>query len=83
VRSTGKIPVHYSRARDRVRLGVDVIKDVHLALRCQKFIGLGMSNPSAIVSTLKDWAEGDCALLGLSLLDINFTQRIGCENSSR
>ena len=83
VRSTGKIPVHFSRASDRVRLGIDVIKDIYLALRCQKFIGLGMSNPSAIVSILKDWAEGDCTLLGPSLLDINFTQTIGCENSSR
>ena len=74
IRSSSKIPVHLSRAADRVRLGADVLKDVHLALRCQKFIGLGMSNPSCIISVLKDWCEGDCILLGPSLLRANFTR---------
>ena len=74
IRSSSKIPVHLSRAADRVRLGADVLKAVHLALRCQKFIGLGMSNPSCIISVLKDWCEGDCILLGPSLLRANFTR---------
>ena len=74
IRSSSKIPVHLSRAADRVRLGADVLKDVHLALRCQKFIGLGMSNPSCIISVLKDWCEGDCILLGPALLRANFTR---------
>ena len=74
IRSSSKIPVHLSRGADRVRLGADVLKDVYLALRCQKFIGLGMSNPSCIISVLKDWCEGDCILLGPSLLRANFAR---------
>jgi protein O-GlcNAc transferase len=74
-RSSSKIPVHLSRAADRVRLGTDVLKDVYLALRCQKFIGLGMSNPSCIISVLKNWCEGDCILLGPSLLRPNFARK--------
>jgi protein O-GlcNAc transferase len=74
IRSSSKIPVHLSRAADRVRLGTDVLKDVYLALRCQKFIGLGMSNPSCIISVLKNWSEGDCILLGPSLLRPNFAR---------
>jgi hypothetical protein len=57
---------------DRVRLGTDVLQDVYLALRCQKFIGLGMPKPSCIISVLKNWCEGDCILLGPSLLRPNF-----------
>jgi hypothetical protein len=47
-----------------------------LALRCQKFAGHGLTNPSCIVSVLKDWAEGDCTLLGPSLLERKFAQRM-------
>ena len=74
-RSSSKIPVHLSRAADRVRLGTDILKDVYLALRCKKFIGLGMSNPSCIISVLKNWCEGDCILLGPSLLRPNFARK--------
>ncbi len=74
VRSNSNVPVHLSRAADRVRLGTDVVKDVYLALRCQKFIGLGMSNPSCIISVLKNWREGDCILLGPFLLRRNLTR---------
>jgi hypothetical protein len=75
IRSSSKIPVHLSCAADRVRLGTDVLQDVYLALRCQKFIGLGMSNPSCIISVLKNWCEGDCILLGPSLLRPNFARK--------
>ena len=74
IRSSSKIPVHLSRAADRVRLGTDILKDVYLALRCKKFIGLGMSNPSCIISVLKNWCEGDCILLGPSLLGFKFAR---------
>jgi protein O-GlcNAc transferase len=75
-RSSSKSAVHHDRAADRIGLGVDVIRDTYLALRCQKFAGHGLTNPSCIVSVLKDWPEGDCTLLGPSLLERKFAQRM-------
>lgn len=71
-RSHDASPVHLGRKEDRVRLGIEIIKDVYLALRCQKFVGLGMSNPSVMIAALRNWAAGDCRLLGPSLLDMRF-----------
>jgi len=76
-RSSTTIPVHLARANDRMKLGIEIVKDTYLALRCQKFVGLGISNPSCIVSVFKDWGDRGCFLLGPSLLDINFGRRIG------
>ena len=78
-RSSTQAPIHLGRGHDRATLGTDILIDTYLALRCQKFVGLGKSNPSCIVSVLKDWGEGDCTLLGPSLLDMNFARRIGRE----
>ncbi len=75
-RSSGKTAVHHDRATDHVRLGVEVIKDAYLALRCQKFVGHGLSNPACFVSVLKDWEEGACILFGPTLLERNFAQRM-------
>jgi hypothetical protein len=71
-RSTNKNAVHHDFTADCIRLGDEVIKDTYLALRCQKFLGHGLSNPACIVSALKDWAEGDCILLGPSLFERYF-----------
>jgi hypothetical protein len=54
--------VHLSCAADRVRLGTYVLRNVYLALRCQKFIGLGTSNPSCIIF-VRNRCGGDCILL--------------------
>jgi protein O-GlcNAc transferase len=70
VRSIDGRPVHLSKTTDRVQLGVEVARDVYLALGCRKFIGLGMSNPSVVISALKEWAADDCLLFGKSLLDL-------------
>jgi protein O-GlcNAc transferase len=75
-RSRSKVAVHHDRSVDAVRLGVEVIKDTYLALRCQKFVGQGLSNPSCMVAVLKDWAPRDCILLGESLLQRNFARRM-------
>ena len=75
-RSSTKSGVHHDRTADPVRLGIDVIRDTYLALRCQKFLGHGLTNPACIVSVLKDWPEGDCILLGSSLLERRFAQRM-------
>jgi hypothetical protein len=79
-RSGGKTPVHHDRVADHVRLGAEVIKDAYLALRCQRFVGHGLSNPSCIVSVLKDWADGTKILLGPSLLERDFSRRLRPRN---
>lgn len=79
-RSGGKTPVHHDRTADHVRLGVEVIKDAYLALRCQKFVGHGLSNPSCMVSVLKAWPEGGSTLLGPSLLQRDFSRRLRRKN---
>jgi hypothetical protein len=75
-RSSNRSAVHHDQTANRVRLGVEVITDTYLALRCQKFVGHGLSNPACIVSVLKNWQADDCLLLGPSLLERKFSQRI-------
>jgi protein O-GlcNAc transferase len=58
---------HYIDSMDRVRLGREVMTDAYIALRCQRFIGNGRSNVSAMIALMKDWAE-DCVLLAPSQL---------------
>jgi tetratricopeptide (TPR) repeat protein len=67
-RGSGEIGLHRLRSTDRVRLGQEVMIDVYLALRCDKFLGIGMSNVSDIIAMLKPWAQGACTLLGWSIL---------------
>jgi len=49
--------------------GREAMIDVYLALRAQRFIGNGLSNVSAMVSVLKDWAQDSCTLIGPSILE--------------
>jgi hypothetical protein len=74
-RSSDRAAVHHDRSADHVRLGIEIIKDTFLALRCQKFLGHGLSNPACFVAVLKDWEQHDCTLIGPSLLERNFAQR--------
>lgn len=60
--------VHIVGAADRSRLGTEVMVDTYLALTCEKFIGNGRSNVSAMISVLKDWGPGQCTLLAPSVL---------------
>ncbi|MEN6348497.1 MAG: O-fucosyltransferase family protein [Syntrophomonas sp.] len=48
---------------DRIRKGIEIIKDVYLATKCDYFIGNGYSNVSIAVSRLKTWEEGRIKLL--------------------
>jgi len=66
-RSTSDEGIHY-QAKDRVAAGREVMVDTYLALRAQRFIGNGLSNVSAMIAMMKDWAGGDCTLIGRSLL---------------
>lgn len=69
-RTTGDIGLHCSRAGpiDRSTLGYEVMRDTYLALRCEKFLGNGRSNLSAMVEVLKCWEPGTCMLLMPSVL---------------
>jgi protein O-GlcNAc transferase len=80
-RTSGDTGVHYLPSSDRKSLGIEVMVDTYVALRCDRFIGNGASNVSAFVATLKTWREGDCILLAPSLLSFRapamFTPRVG------
>ena len=60
--------VHYLPGIDPVRAGREVLTDACLALRATRFIGNGRSNVSAMIAVMKDWAPGDCTLIGPSVL---------------
>lgn len=59
--------VHYQQHASRYRLGEEVIVDTLLALRCEGFIGNGLSNVSLAVAQMKPWAPGSCRLFGARL----------------
>ena len=67
-RGSGDIGLHYRPSSDRIRLGREVMVDVYLALRCDRFFGMGWSNVSSIIAMLKPWARGACALQGPCVL---------------
>lgn len=60
--------LHHHAKVDRERLGREVIIDTYLALRCERFLGNGRSNLSAMIAELKDWPPGACTLIGPSSL---------------
>jgi hypothetical protein len=68
LRTDNDVGVHYLPTADRTRLGVEVMIDTYLAMRCSAFVGNGTSNVSAVVAALKAWPEGRCVLLTPSLL---------------
>jgi protein O-GlcNAc transferase len=61
-RTSGKTGLHYLNLNDRVRLGREVMVDVYIARRADKFFGNGGSNVAAFIALLKDWNAGDCIL---------------------
>ena len=62
-RGVGPASLHFDPSRDPCQLGDDVLTDVLLATRCDRFVGVGSSNVSTAVSYLKDWKD-QCELLG-------------------
>lgn len=68
LRSENNSGVHTSGLHNRVRLGTEVAIDAYIALTCDKFLGNGRSNLSAMVAILKDWTPSACTLLATSLL---------------
>ena len=73
LRTSTDLGVHYSPDADRVRLGNEVLIDTYAALHCDKFLGNGMSNLSALISVLKPWDANACVLLGGSILHLSLS----------
>jgi hypothetical protein len=67
-RATGDVGLHKRNAPDRIRLGREVVADVYLALRCDRFLGIGWSNISSMIAMLKPWPRGSCGLWGPCIL---------------
>ena len=55
--------IHYREGTDRVQLGVDILSDILLATRADRFVGNGRSSPSATVWQLKDWPAGTAHMI--------------------
>ena len=60
--------VHYLPEVNPVRAGREVLMDTCLALKATCFIGNGLSNVSAMIALMKDWAPGTCTLIGDCML---------------
>jgi len=66
-RTDGGEGVHYLQHASRYRLGEEVLIDTLLALRCDAFLGNGLSNVSLAVAQMKWWGPGCCRLFGARL----------------
>lgn len=61
----------------RERLGLEVLRDVLLAARCDAFVGVAFSNVAGLISHMKDWPKGSCTLIGEPLhSQINFLPHV-------
>ena len=67
-RAEGEVGLHKRVVPDPIRLGREVVIDVYLALRCDRFFGMGWSNISSIIAMSKPWARGSCGLWGPCVL---------------
>ncbi len=65
VRGSSKRGVHYERKADPVRLGEEVLVDALVAARCDRFIGIGWSNVSTMVSFIRTHPAATSRLIGL------------------
>jgi len=67
-RAEGDMGLHLRKAYDPSTLGREVMVDVYVALKCDRFLGLGWSNISSIIYMLKPWPRGTCGLWGPCIL---------------
>lgn len=56
--------VHYTPGADGRRLGREMMLDTYIALRATAFVGNAASNPSVMISYLRDWAPAALRLIG-------------------
>jgi len=76
MRTDNDLGIHYTPSVDRVQLGIEVMRDTYLALRCAKFIGNGRSNLSAMAAVLKRWDQGACVLVAPSQLHKSYRPKV-------
>lgn len=62
-RASGPTGVHFAPGGDRVRRGLEVLRDALLAARADWFIGNGYSNFAGMVALMKRWPAGRCRLV--------------------
>jgi hypothetical protein len=67
IRTSSDVGVHMQGHPGR-EIGMEVLRDVYLAARCDYFLGNGFSNVSTTVSHLKDWEPGKYSLIGGNML---------------
>lgn len=60
-------PTARAELADRKRLGVEVVRDIYLAARCERFMGVGTSNVAAMVPHLRNWPKNACTLVGQNM----------------
>jgi len=58
-------PLYFQEHTQKIRLGIEVLKDVYLALRCDAFRGNLLSNVSQAIARLKSWPPDRIKLLAL------------------
>ncbi len=63
-RTDGYMPLTWRETDTRRRLGIEVIRDTHVAAACDEFLGHGGSSVACTVACLKAWPEGACQLVG-------------------
>jgi len=66
-RASDRVGLHYGEGADGYRLGEEILLDTCIAIRGAAFVGHGFSNPSAMISHLKDWGPDDIRLIGPSI----------------
>ncbi len=69
VRTDGDTGIHFLNNASKKRVGIDVVKDVYLAAKCDYFVGNARSNVSTSVLHIKDWSPDKGTLYGDNVLD--------------
>jgi hypothetical protein len=64
IRSSTDQGVHYLPAPSRGQLGIELLRDMYLAARCDRLLALGSTNVSNFILHLKQWPEGAAEFFG-------------------
>jgi hypothetical protein len=53
VRTSNDVGLHLARTADPRRLGMEIMRDIYLATRCEQFCGVGTTNVAAMINQLE------------------------------
>jgi len=59
-----QVGVHYDDATNKLQAGKEMLIDMLIAARATSFIGLGLSNPSQLITYFGDFDQNDYVLFG-------------------